>query len=94
MSPCCDGAVADAFHVWQALLAAEYTGDTWQEQGLQQAPHLLDTDGSVKVPQAWKATLKQTYRENPDIIKIVAGSDSPARKPPQAPRSLRPLLQQ
>lgn len=72
--------------VLQALTAAEHAGDTWRAHGLQSAPHLLDTDGSVKVPQAWKDTLKQIYRENPDIVKGAAGTASPSRKPPH-PRS-------
>lgn len=33
----------------QALLDAEKTGNTWREQGLQPAPHFMDSDGSVKV---------------------------------------------
>lgn len=53
---------------------------------MQSAPHLLDTDGSVKVPQAWRDTLKQVYRENPDIVKGPASTSSPSRKPPH-PRS-------
>lgn len=36
-------------HVLQALLEAEHAGTTWRDQGLQQAPHFMDTDGSVKV---------------------------------------------
>ena len=63
-------------------MAAEHAGDTWRQHGMQSAPHLLDTDGSVKVPQAWKDTLKQVYKDNPDILR--AGTGSPAKKPPLA----------
>lgn len=63
-------------------MAAEHSGDTWREHGMQSAPHMLDSDGSVKVPQAWKDTLKQTYRENPDILKT--GGSSPVKKAPMS----------
>lgn len=35
--------------VAQALLDAERSGTTWRDQGLQAAPHFMDSDGSVKV---------------------------------------------
>jgi len=46
-----------------ALLDAEKTGNTWREQGLQPAPHFMDSDGSVKVPQSWSDMVRNTVRK-------------------------------
>lgn len=45
-----------------ALLEAEHAGTTWRDEGLQQAPHFMDSDGSVKVPQRWDDMVRYTVR--------------------------------
>ena len=42
----------------QALLEAERSGTTWRDQGLKAAPHFLDADGTVKVPQNWQSMVR------------------------------------
>lgn len=42
-----------------ALLEAEAKGEDWKSLGLQEAPHLLEKDGSVQVPTKWKYVLQR-----------------------------------
>jgi hypothetical protein len=51
--------VVDPVHLCrQALLEAERSGTTWRDQGLKPAPHFLDADGTVKVPQNWQSMVR------------------------------------
>ncbi len=47
----------------QALLEAQQKGETWQALGLAPAPHIHDTDGTVKVPVKWNDVLKRAVKE-------------------------------
>ena len=46
----------------QALLDAERSGTTWRDQGLQAAPHFMDSDGSVKVSPCLHAAAGPSIR--------------------------------
>lgn len=60
------------------MLAAEQKGTTADKLGLLPAPHNLDTDGSVKVPEKWENMVRRSeaFQEKIGALK------SPPKTPP------------
>lgn len=63
----------------QALLQAEKSGSTADKLGLLPAPHHLDADGSVRVPQKWENMVRRS-----DAFKEKTAAKTPPRTPPRA----------
>ena len=70
----------------QALLEAEAKGENWKALGLKEAPHFVESDGSIKVPQRWNNILASAERA------LASPNRTPPRTPPPTPpKSTLPL---
>lgn len=68
-----------------ALLEAERTGATWRTLGLPAAPHYLETDGSVKVPDKWENILmhSEVFQLEEERVAKARPRTPPTRSPLQ-----------
>ncbi|KAK9802898.1 hypothetical protein WJX73_003346 [Symbiochloris irregularis] len=64
----------------QALLEAANKGEDWKALGLQAAPHYVESDGSIKVPEKWENIVKRS-----EAYKVQQQqSKTPPRTPPRS----------